>query len=174
MTASISVGLVRRLRRQDKKQREGLAQLIATMLDVRSANLMDLSASLPRDAERIDTDRVMAPFVAEVPGRVSADGQTTVLIIDQTKADEPRQAVVVASRVGGRVPTNIGRSRLRQRCMRRGIPSRASSPCRTSRRRRGRSTTACVAGSRRCSRTSKAAASGSRTAGCNAPTGWIA
>jgi hypothetical protein len=118
IAASISADLVRRLPRQNKKQREGLAQLIATMLDVRSANLMDLSASLPRDAERIDmryqwisrllgnehieTDWVMAPFAAEVLGRVSADGQTTVLIIDQTKANETQQAVVVAVRVGGR------------------------------------------------------------------------
>ena len=118
MAASISADLVRRLPRQNKNQREGLALLTATMLDVRSANLMDLAPSLPRDAERIDmryqwisrllgnerieTDWVMAPFAAEVLGRVSADGQTTVLIIDQTKANETQQAVVVAVRVGGR------------------------------------------------------------------------
>ena len=118
IAASISADLVRRLPRQNKKQRLGLAQLIATMLDVRSANLMDLSASLPREAERIDmryqwisrllgneridTDWVMAPFASEVLARVAADGQTTVLIIDQTKANETQQAVVVAVRVGGR------------------------------------------------------------------------
>jgi hypothetical protein len=43
-----------RLPGQHKKQREGLALLTATMLDVRSANLMDLAASLPRAAERLD------------------------------------------------------------------------------------------------------------------------
>lgn len=43
-----------RLPGQNKKQREGLALLTATMLDVRSANLMDLAASLPRQAERLD------------------------------------------------------------------------------------------------------------------------
>jgi hypothetical protein len=31
-----------------------VALLVATMLDVRSANLMDLAASLPRAAERLD------------------------------------------------------------------------------------------------------------------------
>ena len=52
--------------------------LVATMLDVRGAKLMDLSASLPRESERIDmryqwisrllgnelidTDRVMVPW----------------------------------------------------------------------------------------------------------------
>ena len=82
IAASISADLVQRLPGQNKNQRGGLALLIATRLDVRSANLMDLSASLPRTAERIDmryqwisrllgneridTDWVMAPFAAEV------------------------------------------------------------------------------------------------------------
>ena len=82
IAASISADLVVRLPRQNKKQREGLAALVATMLDVRCANLMDLAASLPRASERIDmryqwisrllgnehidVDWVMAPFAAEV------------------------------------------------------------------------------------------------------------
>ena len=67
-----------RLPGQNKKQREGLALLTATMLDVRGANLMDLAASLPRAAGRPDmryqwisrllgnrpTDAVMAPTAA--------------------------------------------------------------------------------------------------------------
>lgn len=118
VAASISAELSKRLPRQNKKQREGLALVTATMLDVRSANLMDLSASLPREAERIDmryqyiarllgnelidTDWVMAPFAREVLERARADGQTLILIIDQTKANETQQAVVVAVRVGRR------------------------------------------------------------------------
>ena len=118
MAASISADLVMRLPGQNKNQREGLALLTATMLDVRSANLMDLSASLPRDAERIDmryqwitrllgneridVDWVMAPFAGEVLRRASADGRQLVVIIDQTKANDSQQAVVVAVRVGGR------------------------------------------------------------------------
>jgi hypothetical protein len=118
IAASISADLVRRLPRQNKKQREGLALVTATMLDVRSANLMDLAASLPRQAERIDmryqyisrllgnehidTDWVMAPFACEVLERASADCQCLVLIIDQTQANDTQQAVVVAVRVGGR------------------------------------------------------------------------
>jgi hypothetical protein len=109
---------VRRLPRQNKKQREGLSLLVATMLDVRSANLMDLSASLPRDCERIDmryqwisrllgnelidTDRVMAPFASEVVQRAAAHGRRLILIIDQSKANETQQAIVVAVRAGGR------------------------------------------------------------------------
>ena len=118
IAASISADLVQRLPGQNKNQRGGLALLIATMLDVRSANLMDLSASLPRTAERIDmryqwisrllgneridVDWVMAPFAKEVLQRACADGQSLVVIMDQTKANETQQAVVVAVRVGGR------------------------------------------------------------------------
>lgn len=118
IAASVSADLLRRLPRQNKKQREGLALLVGTMLDVRSANLMDLSASLPRQSERIDmryqwisrllgnelidTDRVMAPFAAEVLRNASRGGQQLVLIIDQSKANDTQQAIVVAVRVGGR------------------------------------------------------------------------
>ena len=118
IAASVSADLLRRLPRQNKKQREGLALLVGTMLDVRSANLMDLSASLPRESERIDmryqwisrllgnelidTDRVMAPFAREVLHNASRGGQQLVLIIDQSKANDTQQAIVVAVRVGGR------------------------------------------------------------------------
>src|SRR3954447_23618886 len=107
-----------RLPGKNKKQREGLALLTATMLDVRSANLMDLAASLPRAAGRldmryqwisrllgnelIDVDAVMAPYAREVLARLAADGRTVVLMIDQTRATERHQVVMVAARVGGR------------------------------------------------------------------------
>jgi hypothetical protein len=118
IAASISADLVVRLPRQNKKQREGLATLVATMLDVRGANLMDLAASLPRASERIDmryqwisrllgnehidVDWVMAPFAGEVLVRAAANGRRLVLIMDQTKANDTQQAVVIAVRVGGR------------------------------------------------------------------------
>ena len=49
---SINSELKRRLPNQRKTQRTKLALLVATMLDVRSANLMDLAAGLPREADR--------------------------------------------------------------------------------------------------------------------------
>ena len=49
---SISAELQHRLPRQRKTQRDKLALLVATMLDVRSANLMDLAAGLPLEADR--------------------------------------------------------------------------------------------------------------------------
>lgn len=103
---------------QHKKQREGLALLTATMLEVRSVNLMDLAASLPRAAERLDmryqwisrllgkalieVDAVMARYAREILTRLAADGRKLVLLIDQTQATEWHQVVMVAARVGGR------------------------------------------------------------------------
>ncbi len=118
IAASISADLVLRLPRQNKKQREGLALLVGTMLDVRSANLMDIAASLPREAERIDmryqyisrvlgnehidVDWVMAPFAREVLTKAAKGRRTLALIIDQSKCNDTQQVVVVALRVGNR------------------------------------------------------------------------
>ena len=51
---SISAELKQRLPDQRKTQRGKLALVVATMLDVRSANLMDLAAGLPLEADRTD------------------------------------------------------------------------------------------------------------------------
>src|SRR5215208_6517008 len=114
----ITTDLEQRLPGQRKTQRDKLALLVATMLQVRSANLMDVAACLPRPAERLDSryqwiklflanthvvsDAVMAPSGREVLARLSAQGQTVVLLIDQTQVNERHQAVMVAVRLGGR------------------------------------------------------------------------
>jgi hypothetical protein len=118
MAAAIGADLAARLPRQNKKQREGLALLVATALDVRDVNLMELAAALPRAAERldmryqwisrllanplIDTGEVMAPFAREVLARASAQAHTLVLIIDQSQVNATHQMVMVSLRVGGR------------------------------------------------------------------------
>ena len=51
----ITTDLEQRLPGQRKTQRDKLALLVATMLQVRSANLMDVAACLPRPAERLDS-----------------------------------------------------------------------------------------------------------------------
>src|SRR3954454_10416302 len=107
-----------RLPRQHKARREGLALLTATMLDVRSANLMGLAASLPRAAGRLDmryqwisrllgdalieVDAVMAPHGREVLARRAEGGRRIVLMIDQPRATGRHQVVMVAARAGGR------------------------------------------------------------------------
>jgi hypothetical protein len=114
----ITTDLEQRLPGQRKTQRDKLALLVATMLQVRSANLMDVAACLPRPAERLDSryqwikrflantpvvsEAVMAPYGREVLTRLSAQGQTVVLLIDQTPVNERHQAVMVAVRLGGR------------------------------------------------------------------------
>jgi hypothetical protein len=126
LAEAISADLVVRLPGQRKTQREKLALLVATMLDVRSANLMDLAASLPRPAEQlamryqwikrllanelVDSDAVMAPFGREMLDRLAARGETLVLMIDQTQATALHQAVMVAVRVGGSCPKGPSRS----------------------------------------------------------------
>src|SRR6476620_10275404 len=50
----IKAELARRLPRQRKTQRDKLAVLVATMLHVRSANLVEVAAGLPRASDRWD------------------------------------------------------------------------------------------------------------------------
>lgn len=118
----IADGLIEEFKRvlpgQRKTQRDSLALLVATMLDVRSANLMDLAAGLPRAADGTDMryqwisrvlsnpsiapDAVMAAFAHAVLGRAAADGQPVVLIMDQSKLSNRHQVLMLAVRHGER------------------------------------------------------------------------
>lgn len=118
LSQGIIEDLGRRLPGQRKTQREKLGLLVATMLDVRSANLMDLAASLPRATgrvdmryqwierllanPRVDVDWVMAPYVGAAVAEIAATGQTLVLMIDQTQASARHQVLMVSLRAGGR------------------------------------------------------------------------
>jgi hypothetical protein len=115
---SISAELRQRLPRQRKTQRGKLALLVATMLDVRSANLMDLAAGLPLAADRTDmryqwisrllgnplviSDAIMEPFAREILEQAVAAGQPVVLILDQSKLSERHQVLMLALRYGER------------------------------------------------------------------------
>lgn len=117
LAAGISADLQRRLPGQRKTQRDKLALLVATMLDARSANLMALAASLPRPAERADmryqwiarfidndlvvSDDVMQPFAREVLAHAAVSGRV-VLIMDQTKASDRHQILMLSLRFGER------------------------------------------------------------------------
>jgi hypothetical protein len=118
----VSVGIIAdlaaRLPRQRKTQRAKLGLLVATVLEARSANLMDLAAALPRAAERVDmryqwierllanprleVDAVMAPYARELLHRAAALGQRLVLILDQTQATARHQVLMLGVRVGER------------------------------------------------------------------------
>jgi len=123
---SVSAELRRRLPKQRKTQREKLALLVATMLDVRSANLMELAAGLPLEADRtgplgnaqrymryqwitrllgnplVISDAIMEPFAREALERAAADGQPVVLILDQSKLSDRHQVLMLAVRYGER------------------------------------------------------------------------
>src|SRR4051794_26766213 len=142
VAAAVAEDMRGRVPGQHRKQREGLALLTATMLDVRGANLMDLAASLPRAAERpdmryqwisrllgnplIDADAVMAPYGRELLARLAAEGRTVVLMIDQTRAAARHQVVMVAARVGGRALPLAGRVRTTQRAL--GVDAQRGGP----------------------------------------------
>ena len=103
---------------QRKTQRGKLSLLVATMLDARSANLMDLAAALPLEAERtdmryqwiarflanplVDPDKVMAPFARQVLERQAGGGEPLALILDQSKISDRHQVLMLAVRFGER------------------------------------------------------------------------
>src|SRR5690349_781481 len=88
------------------------------MLDVRSANLMDLAAGLPLEADRTDmryqwitrllgnplvvSDEIMEPFAREVLEQATAWGDPVVLILDQSKLSDRHQVLMLALRYGER------------------------------------------------------------------------
>src|SRR5256885_442889 len=118
VAAAVRADLAARLPSQNKKQREGLALLVATALDVRSVNLMELAAAVPRAAERldmryqwisrllgnvhIDVEAVMAPYAREVLARACAGSRALGVIIDQSKVNDAHHMVMVSLRVGER------------------------------------------------------------------------
>jgi hypothetical protein len=103
---------------QRKTQRDKLSLLVATMLHVRSANTMDLAASLPIATERIDMryqwisrffgnelvniHEVIDPFACFVLRQLSLIQSSIVLIIDQTQASSKLQLLMVSVRFGQR------------------------------------------------------------------------
>ncbi len=114
----IKAELLDRLPRQRKTQRDKLAVLVATMLHVRSANLVELASGLPRESDRWDMgyqwisrflannlvvcDEVMEPFVLEVLDHLAATGKPVPLILDQSKASDRHQILMLSVRWGER------------------------------------------------------------------------
>ena len=101
--------MAQRLPRQRKTQRDKLAVLIATMLHVRSANLVEMAAGLPRASDRWDMgyqwisrflanglvccDEVMAPFAREILAWLAESGEPIPLILAALRGKMLRLAV---------------------------------------------------------------------------------
>lgn len=98
-----------------KSRREGLATLAGVMLDVRSANLMELSAALPREIgtahdryqymerqlknDKTDVDVTIKPYALEVIERLSARGETIILQMDQSHINDVNEVLMLSVRL---------------------------------------------------------------------------
>lgn len=114
----ISKDLKALLPTQRKTQREAISLLVATMIEVRSANTMELASSLPVEADRldmryqrvsrvlsnhhIDKDEVMKPIMKKIFKGVSNSGKTIILGIDQSKVSDDLQLLMLSIRCGDR------------------------------------------------------------------------
>jgi hypothetical protein len=114
----IKADLKQRLPEQRKTQRDKLSLLVATMLHVRSANLVELASGLPRPSDRWDMgyqwiarflandlvscDAVMQPFASEILARLAEAGDPVPLILDQSKVSDRHQVLMLSVRWGER------------------------------------------------------------------------
>jgi len=114
----IKADLKQRLPGQRKTQRDKLSLLVATMLHVRSANLVELASGLPRPSDRWDMgyqwiarflandlvscDAVMQPFASEILARLAEARDPVPLILDQSKVSDRHQVLMLSVRWGER------------------------------------------------------------------------
>jgi hypothetical protein len=114
----ISAELAAKLPKQGKPQRRKLATMVATMLKVRSANLMELASGLPTETARsdmryqwitrllasdlLDCDTVMRPFATDIFENLQARGEPITLIMDQSKLSDRHQGLMLAVAWGER------------------------------------------------------------------------
>jgi len=101
-----------------KSRREGLTHLAALMLDIRSANLMELAAALPREIgsadhryqyierqlknEAIDVDEVIKPYALQVIAQLAARGETIILQMDQSHINDVNEVLMLSVRLRNR------------------------------------------------------------------------
>lgn len=101
-----------------KSRGEGLATLCGVMLRARSANLMELAAALPRLIGTQDhryqyisrvlanghiiCDEIAGGYAREVFERLSASGETIVLMLDQSHINDINDVLMLSVRIGER------------------------------------------------------------------------
>lgn len=114
LASSIIEDLQVRLPNQRKTQREAIGTLVATMLEVRSPNTVDLASGLPRAAERLDMrlqwvsrvlsnarivpGEVMSPFAADALEKVSKRDAVVVVSMDQSHISAGFEMLMVSLR----------------------------------------------------------------------------
>lgn len=101
-----------------KPHNKGIANLVSSVLINRTPNLMILGSSIDRnisnDQDRyqyarrvisndmIDINRVMKGYAPELCDRISQDGETVILMMDQSKMGNDLECLMVSVRVGNR------------------------------------------------------------------------
>ena len=115
LLGSIDKDFAKRLPDFHKARREGMALLVTLLLSVRSVNLMELAEALPRKIKSKDhryqfierilsnqhivPDEVMKPFAQGVFKRLTGQGQTLVLMMDQSKINELNEVLMLSVRI---------------------------------------------------------------------------
>ena len=115
LVRSIGDDFGQRLVGYHKSRRGGIVMLVALMLSVRSVNLMDLAAALPRKIgskdhryqyivrilanRHIDCLDVMKSYGQEIFLRLTAQGQTLVLMMDQSKINDLNEVLMISARI---------------------------------------------------------------------------
>jgi len=118
IAAAVEDDLARRLPEMNVARRRGISQVVAAMLTVRSANMVELGNVLPREiaswekryqfVERVlgnaktDCDEVMASFAAQVAGALSAAGETLIVMMDQSHINDLNEVLMVSLGFRGR------------------------------------------------------------------------
>jgi hypothetical protein len=114
LTQAIEDDFARKHPGYHKARRHGIATLSALVLEIRTANLMELAAALPRDIgvsedryqyiERIlkngaiDANAALKPYAVEVIEKLAARGETVILQIDQSKINGINQVLMLSVR----------------------------------------------------------------------------
>ncbi len=115
---AIKADFMQRLPGFHKSRCEGLALLSTLLLDGRSANLMELSAALPRDIgtkdhryqyvsrvlanPHIDCAEIMQAYAGDVFTRLASNGETIVLMMDQSHINDGHEVLMISVRMRDR------------------------------------------------------------------------
>ena len=118
IAAAVDSDLARRLSGMNVARRRGISQVVAAMLTVRGANLVELGNVLPREiaswekryqfVERVlgnaktSCDAVMASFAGQVAGALAAAGETLIVMMDQSHINDLNEVLMVPLGFRGR------------------------------------------------------------------------
>ena len=118
IAAAVGDDLARRLPEMNVARRRGISQVVAAMLTVRSANMVELGNVLPREiaswekryqfVERVlgnaktDCDAVMASFAGQVAEALAAVGETLIVMMDQSHINDLNEMLMVSLGFRGR------------------------------------------------------------------------